>query len=145
MSPARRIPAASLGVGLILIPLAGCVLYMALGILHGPTSIGAEAYPARVPLQGPYTQAELKLAESQLLQFPATQSLADPPTTQQVHIFAEGQRQMERARKGIWQRHQDQRLEQALGRRPVAWAVISLVMTLLILWSLAAYRLWTGR
>jgi hypothetical protein len=132
----------------ITLPLFAALLFLALWlilqgvlILSRPTAIAAETYHPRVPLHGPYTQEELKLAESQIALFSSTTK----PTTVDLENAARGEREMELARQSVWHRHQTQRIHQASQRRPVGCVLIGLGSALLILWASAGYKLWTAR
>ncbi|MCY2951289.1 MAG: hypothetical protein NTU53_04835 [Planctomycetota bacterium] len=137
----RRVSSITLPLFAALLVLALWLILQGFLILSRPTAIAAETYHPRVPLHGPYTPEELKLAESQIALFSSTTK----PTTVDLENAARSEREMELARQSVWHRRKLQLIQQATQRRPVGRVLIGLGSALLILWTFASYKLWTAR
>jgi hypothetical protein len=102
--------------------------------------VQTEQFTPAVPLEGPYTEEELRSAQGQLANVVPADEFVEGLSPEQLESAAEATRRIERARKEAWEDRRPERLRVAIERRRIGLVLLSLAALLLGAWGYAAWK-----
>jgi hypothetical protein len=103
-------------------------------------AIQREQFEPAVPLQGPYTDQELRAAEGRLAGVMPADEFLKGVSRAQLESAAEATRAVERAKKESWEDRRPERLDFAARRRATGRTLLALAALLLAAWGLLAWK-----
>lgn len=100
-----------------------------------------EQFTPAVPLEGPYTEEELRSAQGQLAGVVPADEFVKGLSREQLESAAEATRRLERARKEAWEDRRPERRRIAEDRRRTGLLLLGLAALLLGAWGYAAWTM----